>query len=78
MLANANPDGDVDHTWVLHLNLDGAVAWERHYDPKYGAGRAISRLPRGGFAIAGEVQRSSIDYQVDLHRAEGHAASESR
>jgi hypothetical protein len=42
------------------------VAWERHYDAKYGAGRAISRLPHGGFAIAGDVQRSSIEYQASL------------
>jgi hypothetical protein len=66
VLARANPAGECEHTWLLHLSLDGVVAWKRHYDPKYGAGRAITRLARGGFAIAGDVQRDAMAYQASL------------
>jgi hypothetical protein len=66
ILARANPAGEGEHTWLLHLNLDGAVMWERHYDAKYGSGRAITRLAHGGFAIAGEVQRGAMAYQASL------------
>lgn len=66
VLATANPAGDSEHTWVLRLNLDGVVTWEHHYDPKYGAARAFTRLSRGGFMIAGEVQCSATAYQAAL------------
>ncbi len=66
VLATANPSGESEHTWVLRLNLDGIVIWEHHYDPKYGAARAIVRRAQGGFVIAGEVQRSAMAYQASL------------
>jgi len=66
VLATQNPAGEAEHTWVLRLNLDGVVTWERHYDPKYGSARAITRLAQGGFVIAGEVQRSPTEYQASL------------
>jgi hypothetical protein len=66
VLATANPAGDSEHTWMLRLNLDGAVTWDHHYDPKYGAARAFIRLSQGGFMIAGEVQRSATAYQASL------------
>jgi hypothetical protein len=66
VLATANPAGDAEHTWLLRLDLDGAVTWQRHYEPKYGAARAIAHLAGGGFAIAGEVQRGPTAYQATL------------
>jgi hypothetical protein len=71
VLATANPAGEAEHTWVLRLNLDGVVTWERHYDPKYGAARGITRLAKGGFAIAGEVQRGAMAYQGALVHIDG-------
>jgi hypothetical protein len=42
------------------------VTWERDYDPEFGTARAITRLAQGGFMIAGEVQRSAMEYQASL------------
>jgi len=66
VLATANPAGAAEHTWLLQLALDGAVTWQRHFDPKYGAGRALVHLAGTGFVIAGEVQRSATAYQATL------------
>jgi hypothetical protein len=66
VLASANPKGDAEHTWLLRLGDDGALTWERHYDPTYGTGRAIAALPRGGFVIAGDVRRGAMAYQASL------------
>ena len=71
VLATANRDGDADHTWLLRLNLDGTVTWERHYDPKHGAGRAIVRLTQGGFAIAGDVRTGAMAYRASLLEVDG-------
>jgi hypothetical protein len=65
VLASANPKGEAEHTWLLRLGDDGTVAWERHYEPVYGTGRAIAPL-RGGFAIAGDVRRAPMAYQASL------------
>ncbi|HEY0479229.1 MAG TPA: hypothetical protein VGD37_17040 [Kofleriaceae bacterium] len=70
VLATANPAGESEHTWLLRLTLDGVVTWERHYDPKYGAARAITRRTQGGFVIAGEVQRSATAYQASLFQVD--------
>ena len=69
VLASANHDGETEHTWLLRLRLDGAVTWKRHYDPKYGSGRAIARLAHG-FAIAGDVRRGAMAYQASLLRVD--------
>lgn len=66
VLASANPKGETEHTWLLRVADDGAVTWERHYDPAYGTGRAITGLRRGGFAIAGDVRRGAMAYQASL------------
>lgn len=72
VLATANPTGDAEHTWVLRLNLQGEVAWQHHYEPKYGAARAIAQLPGGGLALAGEVARSATAYQGMLLTTNDH------
>jgi hypothetical protein len=66
VLASANPDGEAEHTWLLRLDADGALIWERHHAPAHGTGRAIAALPRGGFAIAGDVRRGAMAYQGSL------------
>src|SRR5207244_6911792 len=62
VLASANPKGETDHTWLLRLGLDGAVAWQRHYEPAYGTGRALSRQRDGALVIAGDVRRGAMAY----------------
>lgn len=71
VLATANSDGDADHTWLLRLNLDGTVVWDRHYELKHGAGRAIARLTQGGFAIAGDVRTGAMAYRASLLEVDG-------
>lgn len=66
--ASANASGDADHTWVLHLDFDGSVMWQHHYEPTYGSPTAITRLSRGEFMIAGEVQRNPVAFQASLLR----------
>lgn len=66
VLAHADLSGGAEHTWVLRLNFDGEVVWERHYDPKYGIGNAIVRHAQGEFVIAGEVKRSAMAFQASL------------
>jgi hypothetical protein len=66
VLASANPDGEAEHTWLLRLDADGALIWERHHDPAHGAGRAIAVRSRGGFVIAGDVRRGAMAYQASL------------
>lgn len=66
VVANANSSGGSDHTWVMRLNLDGVVVWERRYDPKYGYAGAITRLAQNDFVIAGAVQRSPMTFQGSL------------
>ena len=66
VLATANPSGEAEHTWLLQLDMQGAVVWQHHYDPKYGAGRALAALPNGGLAFAGDVARSATSYQGTL------------
>jgi hypothetical protein len=63
VLCSAKPEGIGDHTWLIHLTGDGTVAWERHYPVSQGIGRAIAALPDGGFAIAGEIRRSPMEFQ---------------
>jgi hypothetical protein len=65
VLASANPKGETEHTWLMRLGDDGTVAWERHYEPAYGTGRAITSRRRG-FAIAGDVRRGAMAYQASL------------
>lgn len=64
--AAHNPTGEAYHTWILRLDLDGAVVWERHYDPKYGNAGAMARLPEGEFVLAGELKRSAMALQGSL------------
>jgi hypothetical protein len=66
VLARVNSTGEYEQTWLLRLDIAGAVIWEHHYDPKYGTGRAITRLAQGGFAIAGDIQRGAMQYQASL------------
>lgn len=77
VLCSANPKGDGEHTWLIHLAGDGTVGWERHYPASQGVGRAIAALPGGGFAIAGEIQRSAMEFQGYLLRtdASGNATA---
>ncbi len=77
VLCRANPEGNGEHTWLIRLTGDGAVAWERHYPARQGVGRAIAALPGGGFAIAGEIQRSAMEFQGYLLRtdASGNATA---
>jgi hypothetical protein len=69
VLASANPKGETDHTWLLRLADDGTLAWDHHYEPGHGSGRALVALGRG-FAIAGEVQRDAMAYQAALLRVD--------
>jgi len=69
VLASANPKGETDHTWLLRLTTDGTLAWDHHYEPGYGSGRALVALGRG-FAIAGDVQRDAMAYQAALLRVD--------
>jgi hypothetical protein len=69
VLASASPKGDTDHTWLLRLADDGSLAWEHHYEPTQGTGRALVALRRG-FAIAGDVQRDAMAYQASLLRVD--------
>ena len=69
VLASANPKGDTDHSWLLRLADDGSLAWEHHYEPTHGSGRALVALRRG-FAIAGDVQRDAMAYQASLLRVD--------
>jgi hypothetical protein len=71
VLCSANPRGEGDHTWLIGLDSSGTVIWERHYSPDQGVGRALAALPGGGFAIAGEIQRSAMDFQAYLLRTDG-------
>jgi hypothetical protein len=66
VLCSANPTGDSEETRLIRLSDDGEVRWERHCAPEHGAGRAMAALPDGGFAIAGDVQRSELEYQAQL------------
>lgn len=68
VLCSANPRSEGEHTWLIQLEEDGSVGWERHYAPGQGTGRAIAPLPGGGFVIAGDVQRSEMEYQAQLMR----------
>lgn len=68
VLCSANPTGEAEQTWLLRLNHDGNVIWERRYDPSLGAGRAMAVPPDGGFVIAGEVRGSDLEYQGQLTR----------
>jgi hypothetical protein len=68
VLCSANPKGDAEHIWLIHLALDGSVRWERHYASGRGFGHALVQLPDGGFAIAGEIQRSAMAFQGYLLR----------
>lgn len=68
VVANANLSGGSDHIWVLRLNLDGVVLWERHYDLKYGYTHAMTRNAHGEFVIAGAVKRSPMAFQGALLR----------
>ncbi|HMG56471.1 MAG TPA: hypothetical protein VK601_23385, partial [Kofleriaceae bacterium] len=70
VLCSANPKGDGEHTWLIRLAADGAVAWQHHFSPDQGVGRALAALPDGGFAIAGEIQRSAMEYQAYLLRTD--------
>src|SRR5262249_23244183 len=38
VLCSANPKGEAEHTWLIHLADDGKVVWERHYAPSVGVG----------------------------------------
>ena len=66
VLCSANPAGKAEHTWMLRLAHDGSVRWERRYDSTLGVGRAIATEPAGGFVVAGEVQRSQLEYEAQL------------
>src|SRR4051812_8630411 len=70
VLCSANPEGSGEHTWLIRLTGNGNVAWERHYRANQGVGRAIVPLPGGGFAIAGEIQRSAMEFQGYLLRTD--------
>ena len=69
VLCSANPMGDGEQTRLIRLSDGGDVRWERHCAPEHGAGRAIAAMPNGGFAIAGDVQRSELEYQAQLLQA---------
>ncbi|MBA3805826.1 MAG: hypothetical protein H0X14_08975, partial [Acidobacteria bacterium] len=71
VLCSADPKGEGEHTWLIRLADDGSVLWERHYEQGQGTGRAIAALPGGSFVIAGDVQRSEMEYQAQLMRVEG-------
>jgi hypothetical protein len=77
VLCSANPAGDSEQTRLIRLSDDGDVRWERQCAPEHGAGRAIAALPNGGFAIAGDVQRSDLETQAQwLHvDAEGQVVA---
>lgn len=77
VLGSANPKGDGEHTWLVRLAFDGTVGWERHYTAERGVGRALAALPGGGFAIAGEIKRSAMEFQGYLLRtdASGNATA---
>lgn len=77
VLCSANPKGDGEHTWLIRLAGDGTVGWERHFPAERGVGRALAALPGGGFAIAGEIQRSPMEFQGYLLRtdASGNATA---
>jgi len=70
VLCSANPKGDGEHTWLIRLAADGAVAWQHQFSPDQGVGRALAALPDGGFAIAGEIQRGPVEYQGYLLRTD--------
>jgi hypothetical protein len=70
VLCSANPRGDGEHTWLIRLGDTGSVGWQRHYPTGQGVGRALAALPGGGFAIAGELQRSAMEYQGYLLRTD--------
>lgn len=73
VLASANPKGETDHTWLLRLADDGTLAWDHHYEPRHGSGRALVALGRG-FVIAGDVQRGPMAYQGSLLRVDAAGA----
>ena len=75
VLCSANPKGDGEHTWLIRIANDGTVGWQHHYPADQGAGRAIVALPTGGYAIAGEIQRSAMAYQGYLLRADAGGAA---
>ncbi|TMQ15628.1 MAG: hypothetical protein E6J90_25160 [Deltaproteobacteria bacterium] len=75
VLCSANPKGDGEHTWLIRLGDDGTVIWQRHYALDQGTGRAIAALPGGGFAIAGEIQRTAMEFQAYLLRTDGDGQS---
>jgi hypothetical protein len=70
VLCSANTKGEEEHTWLIRLTDEGSVLWEQRYAPGLGAGRAIAALPDGGFAIAGDVRRSEMEYQASLTRVD--------
>lgn len=70
VLCSANPKGDGEHTWLIRLTGDGTLGWERHYPANQGVGRTLAALPGGGFAIAGEIQRSAMEFQGYLLRTD--------
>ncbi|HET9625576.1 MAG TPA: hypothetical protein VFP84_29620, partial [Kofleriaceae bacterium] len=69
VLASQNLDGEVEHTWLIALDPAGNVRWERHLDPRYGAGHALAAVA-GGLAIAGDVRRGAMAYQATLVRTD--------
>jgi hypothetical protein len=68
ILCGANPKGEGEHTWLIQLEDDGSLRWQRHYPPSEGSGEAISAVKGGGFIIAGAVQRGAMEFQAHLLR----------
>ena len=62
VLCSANPKGGREHTWLIRLDHDGTVRWQRHYPDSRGSGRALAVLQDGSFVIAGELERSAMEY----------------
>jgi outer membrane protein assembly factor BamB len=71
VLCTATIAGGREQTWLLALGRDGALQWNRRYGPEHGAGRALAALPDGGYAIAGDIQRSELEYEAHLARIDG-------
>jgi hypothetical protein len=66
VLCSANTTGEGDHSSLIRLTMDGAIQWKRDYDLNQGAGHAITKIQGGGFAIAGDVRHSAMEYQGHL------------
>jgi hypothetical protein len=64
VLCNTDANGAGDRAWVVDLDLSGGVRWQHTFPEGQGTfGTALAASPDGGYVVAGNVQRSEMEFQ---------------